>query len=105
MRAGTGFEAEPCVVEVVKPRTGKGASCAGSFLMMPDAAPVPDKAAFLESIVADPAVGARRRNLSAGETVHEPDSPPGAIYFIHDGQVRIYQLAETGLVRLSEVLG
>jgi CRP/FNR family transcriptional regulator len=44
--------------------------------------------------------------LSAGTNVFEPDTAAESVYFIHSGQVRIYQVGPDGeSLRLIEILG
>ena len=49
---------------------------------------------------------ARQIELAAGEVVHEPGTAAESVYFIHSGQVRIYQIGPDGeSLRLIEILG
>lgn len=50
-------------------------------------------------------VGARRANVAAGTVVFEPDDSAQNVYFIHRGQVRLYQVGPEGTQRLVEILG
>ncbi|MGH7178104.1 MAG: Crp/Fnr family transcriptional regulator [Tepidisphaeraceae bacterium] len=63
------------------------------------------RASFLSPIFSDPQSGARRLTFAAGQTIHEPDAPADSVYFIHQGQVRLYQHAGRGVARLCDVLG
>ena len=48
----------------------------------------------------------RQVELAAGAVVHEPTDAAESVYFVHAGQVRIYQLGPDGQsVRLVEILG
>ena len=48
----------------------------------------------------------RQLELAAGSVVHEPSDAAESVYFVHSGQVRIYQIGPDGQsVRLIEILG
>jgi CRP-like cAMP-binding protein len=53
----------------------------------------------------DPAVGGRRANVTAGTVVYEPDDAATNAYFIHRGQIRLYQIGPEKSQRLVEILG
>jgi CRP-like cAMP-binding protein len=53
----------------------------------------------------DPAVGARRANVTAGTVIYEADDAASAVHFIHRGQVRLYQVGPEGSQRLVDILG
>jgi CRP-like cAMP-binding protein len=59
----------------------------------------------LNTILADPEVGARRLNLASGTTIYEPAAVAENLHFIHRGQVRLYQVIDAGENRLVEILG
>lgn len=49
---------------------------------------------------------ARRLDVAAGAGIHEPGTAAASVYFIHSGQVRIYQISADGeSVRLIDILG
>ena len=65
-----------------------------------------DEAGRFERLFSFAAQDARQLELAAGTSVHEPASPAESVYFIHSGQVRIYQIGPDGeSVRLVEILG
>jgi CRP-like cAMP-binding protein len=53
----------------------------------------------------DPEVGARRVEISETRILYHPQDPADAAYYLESGQVRIYQIAPTGMERLAEILG
>ena len=59
---------------------------------------------MMSKLFSDPTLGGRRMNLSAGEVVFEPEAAAENVYFIHRGQVRIYQVGPHD-ARLVEILG
>jgi CRP/FNR family cyclic AMP-dependent transcriptional regulator len=56
-------------------------------------------------IFQDPALAARRANVAAGTVLFETDDAPANVYYIHRGQVRLYQAGPEGEQRLVEILG
>lgn len=49
---------------------------------------------------------AKQVEFAAGASVHEPATPAESVYFIHSGQVRVYQVGPDGeSLRLIEILG
>ena len=52
----------------------------------------------------DVSLGARRFQVPAGTTFYEPDMAARALFFVHDGQVRIYPVIATGCEPVLEVL-
>lgn len=58
----------------------------------------------LGRLFAEPALMARRMTLPAGETLYQPDTPADSVYYIHRGQVRLYQVGPED-ARLIEILG
>jgi CRP/FNR family transcriptional regulator len=50
-------------------------------------------------------MGARRLEVRAGATLHEPDSRADDLYFIESGQVRLYQIGPDTSSRLTDILG
>ena len=50
--------------------------------------------------------GGRQLEVAPGTSIHEPSSPAESVYFIHSGQVRVYQVGPDGeTLRLVEILG
>jgi CRP/FNR family transcriptional regulator len=56
-------------------------------------------------LVADPALGARRRSAPRGTSLHEARQPADDVFVIEQGQVRLYQLSPEGSRRLVDILG
>jgi CRP/FNR family cyclic AMP-dependent transcriptional regulator len=56
-------------------------------------------------IFQDPALAARRANVTAGTVLFETEDAPVNVYYIHRGQVRLYQAGPEGEQRLVEILG
>jgi CRP/FNR family cyclic AMP-dependent transcriptional regulator len=56
-------------------------------------------------IFQDPTLGARRANVTAGAVLFETEDAPANVYYIHRGQVRLYQPGPEGEQRLVEILG
>lgn len=59
----------------------------------------------LAALLRDPSTGAHRIQVPAKATIYKPDDPANSIYYIHQGQVRTYQIAPNGSRRLVEILG
>jgi CRP/FNR family transcriptional regulator len=59
----------------------------------------------LADLFADEAVAATKTEFAPGAVIYEQDSTADKVYFIHSGQVRIYQIAADGSSRLAEILG
>ncbi len=59
----------------------------------------------LVSLLRDPAVEPHRIQVPAKAVVYQPNDPARNLYFIHEGQVRTYQVASSGSRRLVEILG
>lgn len=61
----------------------------------------------LSRLFADPALGARRMTVPAGTVLFEPDGVADRVYYLHRGQVRLYQLSDGDerTARLVEILG
>lgn len=60
---------------------------------------------MLKEMLLDPEMGVRQITLDAHTAVYVPDTPAEHAYFIHDGQVRIFQSGPHGAGRLLEILG
>jgi CRP/FNR family cyclic AMP-dependent transcriptional regulator len=50
-------------------------------------------------------LGARRLDLAAETTIYDADRPPENLYYINDGQIRVFRVAPDGSARLLEILG
>ena len=59
----------------------------------------------LVELFSHPAVGADGIEVARGELIFEQGSPAEHLYYIHRGQVRLYQIAPNGDERLTEILG
>ncbi len=71
---------------------------------MQDISSPPLTGSALARLFADPALAARRLTLVSGDVLYHPDSPADHVYFLHRGQVRLYQVG-THDARLIEILG
>jgi CRP/FNR family transcriptional regulator, cyclic AMP receptor protein len=59
-----------------------------------------------ERLFSTAAQDARQVELTAGQVVHEPSNAAESVYYIHSGQVRIYQVGpDSESLRLIEILG
>lgn len=59
----------------------------------------------LESFLLDPALEAQQRQFRPQSVLHHSGSPATHIYFIHEGQVRLYLIGPNGTERLVEIYG
>ena len=59
----------------------------------------------ISSLLANPSLGARRLEVKAGATLHEPDTKADDLYYIESGQVRLYQIGPDDSSRLTDILG
>ena len=59
----------------------------------------------LGELFAHPAVGAEGIEVARGELIFEQGADAEHLYFIHRGQVRLYQVSPSGEERLAEILG
>jgi CRP/FNR family transcriptional regulator len=59
----------------------------------------------MEQLLSDPSLGARQRTVSEGQALYQPGTPPRNVYFVHRGQVRLYQVASDESLLLREILG
>ena len=65
-------------------------------------------ATVIGEMLSDASLGARRLETPAGTAFYEADVPARALFFIHDGQVRIFQMGQAGQkasTQLVEILG
>ena len=63
------------------------------------------RVADVNQLLQDPSLGARRIEATTGAALVEPTSPARNVYFIHSGQVRVYQAGPDDSARLLEILG
>jgi CRP-like cAMP-binding protein len=56
-------------------------------------------------LLREPTLQSHRIQVPAKAVVYQPDDPARNIYYLHQGQVRTYQIAPTGSRRLIEILG
>jgi len=67
---------------------------------------LPERAGFtMGAVLADPSLGASRREVDESIVLFEPRTPANALYFIEAGQVRVYQIGHDGSTRLSDIFG
>jgi CRP-like cAMP-binding protein len=75
-----------------------------------DAVPADEStgAGKIGEMLSDAALGARRFQAVAGTAFYEADAPAKTLFYIHDGQVRIFQVGQIGQkasTQLVEILG
>src|SRR4051812_50164430 len=56
-------------------------------------------------LLSNPALEARRVEAPAGTVICEPTEASDKVYFVQQGQVRVYQVGPEGNGRLLEILG
>lgn len=71
---------------------------------MQDTTSQPSMGSALARLIADPLLAVRRLSIPAGEVLYQPDTPAEQMYYLHRGQVRLYQLGSED-ARLIEILG
>jgi CRP/FNR family transcriptional regulator len=59
----------------------------------------------VNELLQDPSLGARHLEATTGAALVEPSEPARNVYFIHSGQVRVYQTGPENSARLLEILG
>jgi CRP/FNR family transcriptional regulator len=64
-----------------------------------------DVRSSIGELFAQPAVSAEGIEVARGATIYAQGSPAEHVYYIHHGQVRLYQIAPDGDERLVEILG
>src|SRR5947209_17991133 len=62
-------------------------------------------AGLLSNPALSSALGARRFQAPAGLALYEADAPARHLFFIHEGQVRIFQVGPRQSAQLVEILG
>jgi len=60
---------------------------------------------ILAEVFQDPSAGPKRTNYEAGAALYEPDHPAQNLYYVHRGQIRVYQSGGDDEQRLIEILG
>ena len=53
----------------------------------------------------NPLLGARRSSVAQGSIIHSPAQPASSLYFIHRGQVRVFQSGPDAMNQLTDILG
>src|SRR5437763_997809 len=66
---------------------------------------LPQMSSATADIFQDSALAARRANVAAGTVLFDTEDAPVNVYYIHRGQVRLYQAGPGGESRLVEILG
>src|SRR5437879_531416 len=64
-----------------------------------------DSQSPLRDLFTHPAVGAEGIEVMRGEILYAQDAAAEHLYYIHRGQIRLYQISPTGEERLVEILG
>src|SRR5687768_440307 len=59
----------------------------------------------LSGLLREPKLAAHLIQVPAKAVIYQPADPARNVYFIHEGQVRTYQIAPNGSRRLVEILG
>src|SRR5215210_3380253 len=59
----------------------------------------------VSELLQDPSLEARRIDATTGTVLVEETEPARSVYFIHTGQVRVYQTGPDDSARLLEILG
>src|SRR5260221_7689154 len=67
--------------------------------------PWPAGTSPITHLLSDSALGARQLDVPPETVLFEPGAPATNLYFIHSGQVRIYQVGPDDSARLAEILG
>ena len=63
------------------------------------------RAPAVDELLSRPALEARQVEATTGTVLFEPATPARHVYFVHSGQVRVYQPGPDGSARLLEILG
>src|SRR5215218_4350627 len=85
--------------EVTPAAEGAGGTDASSGL------PGASSGSRLTELFSQPSLQSRRLDVEAGVPVYEPVDAAANVYFIHTGQVRIFQVGPDESARLLEILG
>ncbi|HWB54710.1 MAG TPA: Crp/Fnr family transcriptional regulator [Tepidisphaeraceae bacterium] len=59
----------------------------------------------IRHVLTDPTLGAVRKSLPPGQVLCEAQDPAEKLFFIEEGQVRVYQVGPNQASRLIEILG
>ena len=59
----------------------------------------------MSDLLGDPSLESQRLEVEPSAALYEPDTPARNIYFIHAGQVRVFQPGRENSARLVEILG
>ena len=63
------------------------------------------RAPAVDELLSQPALEARQVEATTGTVLFEPATPARHVYFVHSGQVRVYQPGPDNSARLLEILG
>src|SRR5579863_7266983 len=72
---------------------------------MPDASEPNGPTTPIANLLSDFSLQARRLQLGAPQVLFQPDTPAQSLYFLEDGQIRIYQVGPQDSARLANILG
>jgi len=59
----------------------------------------------LAEVFQDPSVGPKRTTYDAGVSIFEPHDSAGSVFYVHRGQIRVFQVGPNDEERLVEILG
>src|SRR3954469_16514529 len=71
----------------------------------PGAGPSAGQSGDVTELLLDPALGARPLEATTGTVLADDNDPARSVFFIHTGQVRVYQTGPENSARLLEILG
>ena len=63
------------------------------------------RAPAVDELLSQPSLEARQLEATTGTVLFEPATPARNVYFVHTGQVRVYQPGPDESARLLEILG
>jgi CRP-like cAMP-binding protein len=63
------------------------------------------RAPVVDELLSQPSLEARQTDATTGTVLFEPATPARHVYFVHTGQVRVYQPGPDSSARLLEILG
>jgi CRP/FNR family transcriptional regulator len=72
---------------------------------MSDSAMVDSSPSTLAGLLDDPSLGAKTLMYRSAAVLYEAGSPAEHLYYIHEGQIRLYQVGPRGEDRLVEIYG
>ena len=64
-----------------------------------------DRAPTVDELLSQPSLEARQVEATTGTALFEPATPARHVFFVHSGQVRLYQPGPENSARLLEILG